>query len=220
MQKAFKVLMATFLVSFGPAVFAQCVQAPLILGQGYQGGSPCWGGSAQYQPQLGYSNQPFVQQQQVVTQQQLPPGCYRVKKSLWDRVKDGAGEGLLTGVVGGLIGAAVDRDRGTGGRFTEVGLSAGAAVGLASTLSDNTTVVCPVPSPQQVVTQQPSQKEDISSSGCDVRVEGRLVKDLPEKRETTCESRRKNFVTLYMDRCHGKTGSLQGDIVCGQKLDI
>lgn len=176
MIKTFKILIAS-LVFFGSAAFAQCVQSPIIMGQGYQGGSPCWGGAPQQQfvQQQFVPQQQFFQPQQVVQQQQrnIPQGCYIVKKAFWDRAKDAAGEGLLTGLVGGLIGAAVDRDRGTGGRYTEVGASAAAAYGFASTLSNDSTMVCPsqqtqvvVQGQQQVVQTQQAVQQQQSAPAC------------------------------------------------------
>ena len=43
----FGAVLAVFLSLFGGQAFAQCYQAPSILGQGPQGGNPCWGGNQQ-----------------------------------------------------------------------------------------------------------------------------------------------------------------------------
>jgi hypothetical protein len=63
MSKFLKVLTFSFFFGFTSLASAQgCVPAPIILGQGYQGGSPCWGSVPQQQI---FVSQP-VQQVQVI----------------------------------------------------------------------------------------------------------------------------------------------------------
>ena len=80
---------------------AQCVQAPMIPGQGYQGGSPCWGGAPQ---QFAYANnfQPTTYGQQFVNSNQ-PSGHWR-ECTIEESTLKNAGKAINYGIGGALIG--------------------------------------------------------------------------------------------------------------------
>ena len=116
--------------------------SPIVPGQGYQTGGPCWAGNQQVgQVVTVVATQPQVVQY-IQQERRIPPNCRIVEKSFWDRLTGGAKEAALDGIVGALGGAATDGIRRTGGRWTNIGLNGGAALGFAEGSADKLTMIC------------------------------------------------------------------------------
>lgn len=123
------VIVSSFLVFASFGVFAQCAPSPVIMGQGFQGGSPCWGGQP-FNNGQPYNSGQFVQNgnQQWLANQAIripatgmPPGYCS-----WDeRLKNVGLSALLGGIFGALIGRAA-------GQGAAVGLVVGTAVPCAA----------------------------------------------------------------------------------------
>lgn len=125
------------LVMVSPAFAQTCMPAPYRMGEIQR----CYDGRPLSHVQQQVVVMPF-QQYPVQRPAQIPPNCRLVEKTLWQRVSGGVQNALLDGAVGALFGAAVDGAQGTGGRWTNVGLNAGAGLGLLQGSSDHLTMVC------------------------------------------------------------------------------
>lgn len=130
-----------------------------------------WGQVSGYIPNqqiVGYPAQQVVQplwgQQwgggQIARYPQLPPNCQMVEKATWQRVSDGAGSALVGAIVGALGGHAIDRWRGTGGRWTEIGAASMGAMGFAQGSQPGMTVVCQAAVQQALPANQVVQQSE------------------------------------------------------------
>jgi hypothetical protein len=125
------VILSVFFTLFSIGASAQCVSAPVILGQGYQGGNPCWGGqplnqvggqfvnSNNYGAQ--YSNDMALLQSLMASQQRRRPELEACGWTLGGAIA-GATLGslnsahrpqamILAGIIGGALGSAVCENR-------------------------------------------------------------------------------------------------------------
>ncbi len=72
----------------------------------------------------------------------IPANCEIIRKDIWERIGNGATEAVIKGIGLGLLGVAADRIGRTGGKWTNVGLTGGAAVGFLEGSADKYTMVC------------------------------------------------------------------------------
>ncbi len=118
-----------------PQANAQCVPAPIIMGQGYQGGNPCYGG-----PPVQTFSMPFNYGQNGNGFGNLLNGIPQGQPFMVNTAnggkarctwKDAAASAAKDGLVGGLIGAGLGILQGKGhtSQYAKGGALIGAAVG-------------------------------------------------------------------------------------------
>lgn len=179
MSRIAKLFIFLMLAGLSPFASAQCVPAPIIMGGGYQGGSPCWGGAPQQQQGggiigvIGVLIQKEVARQEYVlaVKRQLPPNCTLVERDIWSKLETGAGSVLVEALAGALSGAAVDRLSGTGSRFTEASAEYAASRGLSRLLQQQYVLAC----------RQPEARREAGSGGAVCILPTRDVTGLTEQ---------------------------------------
>ena len=90
-----------------------------------------------------------------------------MEEPFWQRVSKGAGEAFIDAVIFGALGSAVDRARGTGGKWTRIGAGAGGALGFAAGSRPEMVQICQQQQPvQQVVVTQPQIVSEVPRNPC------------------------------------------------------